>query len=268
MSDDSGRPTGNEIEPEDRDGAGELVRRLVDTDDTDESRGRLLGRLAARLARSARTAGARSVAGGRWLTDTFAEDIAPRVPIRDAATLRAHHNGAEGEDLAEALTRTAALGTTAVGAVGGAATAATPVAPPLLLTAPALITAETVTVAAIEVKLIAELHEAYGQPASGGHLRRTSSYLASWAHRRGIDPLSVESVEVVLGAAARMALRNRLARLMGRHLTTLGPYLTGAVAGGSLNRAGTLALASAVRADLRVHASRAVDAAPPPSLEA
>ncbi|GAB3901918.1 hypothetical protein GCM10027612_66150 [Microbispora bryophytorum subsp. camponoti] len=40
-------------------------------------------------------------------------------------------------------------------------------------------------------------------------------------------------------------------RTLGRHLTTLGPFLTGAVAGGALNRAATRKLAVAVRADLR-----------------
>ncbi|MFD0886818.1 hypothetical protein ACFQ08_19900, partial [Streptosporangium algeriense] len=57
---------------------------------------------------------------------------------------------------------------------------------------------------------------------------------------------------VALGAAVQAALRNRLLRTLGRHLTTLGPFLTGAVAGGALNRAATRRLAEAVRADLRI----------------
>jgi hypothetical protein len=50
------------------------------------------------------------------------------------------------------------------------------------------------------------------------------------------------------------ALRNRLMRTLGRHLTTLGPFLTGAVAGGALNRMATKRLGEAIRNDLRVKA--------------
>ena len=62
------------------------------------------------------------------------------------------------------------------------------------------------------------------------------------------------SVTIALGTAAKTALRNRLMRTLGRHLTTLGPFLTGAVAGGTLNRVATRRLAAAVRADLRPRA--------------
>ena len=40
-------------------------------------------------------------------------------------------------------------------------------------------------------------------------------------------------------------------RTLGRHLTTLGPFLTGAVAGGALNRMATKKLGEAIRDDLR-----------------
>ncbi|MEY9211126.1 hypothetical protein [Thermobifida halotolerans] len=250
---DGGRRPGAELVPVERAEVGELVVRLTTEDRSDEEgRARLLGRLSAALARSARAAGARSLAGGRWLTDLFTEEIAPRIPIRDRETLVRHHRGLQGEDLADALERVATNTTTAVGAAGGALAAVQFTAPPLLLTAPAQIVAETLVVAAVEVKLIGELHEVYGSPARGGALQRTSGYLVSWARRRGIDPTqSAESLTVALGTAARTALRNRLMKLLGRHLTTLGPYLTGAVAGGTLNRSGTRALARAVREDLR-----------------
>nr|WP_235001035.1 hypothetical protein [Marinactinospora thermotolerans] len=232
-----------------------MVARIVEEDtgeDGKERRVRLLARLSGALAGSARSAGAAGVAGGRWITDLFTDEIAPRLPIRDAETLSRHHGGLTGEELADALVRNAARATAAVGAAGGALAAVQFTAPPLLLTAPAQIAAETVVVASIEVKLIGELHEVYGRAVTGGPLQRTSGYLVSWAKRRGIDPLQgAESLTVALGAAAKTALRNRLMKLMGRHLTTLGPYLTGAVAGGTLNRAGTLALARAVRTDLR-----------------
>lgn len=215
-------------------------------------RGRLLADLAAALADSGRAARRRGVAGGRWITELFTEEIGPRIPVRDRATLVRHHGGLEGEELADALVRNAVRATTGVGAAGGALAAVQMAAPPLLLTAPAKLVAETLVVAAVEVKLIGELHEVYGAAPGSGLLRRNTGYLASWAHKRGVDPTSPEdALLVVAGVAAKTALRRRLLRLLGRHLTTFGPYLTGALAGGALNRAATTALARTIRADLR-----------------
>nr|WP_238580691.1 hypothetical protein [Streptomonospora alba] len=225
----------------------------------------LLRRLAAALAARARSARSGGVAGGRWLADVFANDIAPRIPVRDRETLAAHYHGLDGEELADALVRNATRTTTAVGAAGGALAAVQFTAPPLLLTVPAQIVAETVLVASVEVKLIAELHEVHGAPASGSRLQRTTGYLGAWARKRGIDPVSSpEALPVTLGAAAKAALRRRLMRLLGRHMTTLGPYLTGAVAGGTLNRSATRALAKSVRADLR---AQGLSAAPGEGLD-
>ncbi|MFC4564786.1 hypothetical protein ACFO4E_23245 [Nocardiopsis mangrovi] len=253
-------PAGGEAASDD---VGELVGRIIGDEGADPRvRAGLLGRLTRALAAGARSAGVRGAAGGRWLTELFADDIAPRIPVRDRATLVRHHKGIDGEDLADALVRNATNATTAVGAAGGALAAVQFTAPPLLLTAPAQIVAETVVVAAIEVKLIAELHEAYGSPAPGSGLQRTSGYLAAWAKKRGVDPLQAAgSLTAALGGAAKAALRKRLMAVMGRHLTTLGPYLTGAVAGGTLNRAATTALARSVRTDLR---ARALPAGPAP----
>ncbi|GAA1988181.1 hypothetical protein GCM10009799_12290 [Nocardiopsis rhodophaea] len=242
--------------PAENDDVGALVGRIITDDGTDPKRkAGLLGRLARALSDGARRAGVKGTAGGRWITEVFADDIAPRIPVRDRATLVRHHNGLDGEELADALVRNAAHATTTVGAAGGALAAVQFTAPPLLLTAPAQIVAETLVVAAVEVKLIAELHEVYQTPVPDSGLRRASGYLSAWSRKRGIDPLQVpESVAVALGTAAKAALRKRLLRLMGRHLTTLGPYLTGAVAGGTLNRMATFALGKAVRADLRAQA--------------
>ncbi|GAB3499627.1 hypothetical protein [Nocardiopsis coralliicola] len=235
------------------DDIGALVGRAAADDGTDaRTRAGLIGRAAAALARSARAAGLRSAAGGRWLTDVFVDEVAPRIQVRDLETLARHHGGLTGEELADALVRNASRSTTAVGAAGGALAAVQFTAPPLLLTAPAQLAAEALVVAAVEVKLTAELHEVYGRPAAGTGLRRTAGHLTAWAQRRGIDPADVgRSATLALGAAAKAALRRRLLALMGRHLTTLGPYLSGAAAGGAVNRTATLALARAVREDLR-----------------
>ncbi|WP_308250256.1 hypothetical protein [Sphaerisporangium fuscum] len=221
-------------------------------------RRRLLGRLSVSLSAARKKARATGAARGRWLADVFAS-IAPRLPIRDLATLQEHHYGLSGDALADDLIRTAGKATMAVGAIGGALAAAEFAAPPLLLSAPAQLVAETLVVAAIEVKLIAELHEVYGVHVPGTGTQRAMAFTTAWSRQRGVDPLSPASVQMALGAAAKAALRKRLMRTLGRHLTTLGPFLTGAVAGGALNRAATRKLAHVVRDDLR--RQRGLDAA-------
>ncbi|MEU7000580.1 hypothetical protein [Nonomuraea sp. NPDC046570] len=236
--------------PEDE--VGELVGRLTGPDELDRGeRRRLVGRLAGALATGARAAGQSGIGRGRWLADVFLK-IAPRIPIRDLATLSEHHHGLTGEELADDLVRTAQKATMTVGALGGALAAAEFAAPPLLLSAPAQLVAETIVVAAVEVKLLAELHEVYGVHVEGTGTQRAVAFTAAWSKQRGIDPLAPASVTMALGAATKAALRNRLMRTLGRHLTTLGPFLTGAVAGGALNRAATKKLGEAIRRDLRI----------------
>lgn len=232
---------------------GDLVSRLSGDEKMDrETRGRLLARLARLLGASARQTGAKGLAGGRWLADVFA-DVAPRIPVRDLETLSRHHGGMLGERLADDLVRVAANATTAVGAAGGALAVVEFAAPPLLLTAPAQLVAETLVVSAIEVKLIAELHQVYGVQVQGGGTARAAAFTTSWAKQRGINPLMPGSMAFAMGTAARTAVRRRLMRTLGRSLTTLGPFFTGALAGASLNRVATRKLATSVRNDLRRH---------------
>ncbi|MFI0418343.1 hypothetical protein [Spongiactinospora sp. 9N601] len=228
-----------------------LVGRLSRPGELDRAeRRRLLGRLTAALVTAGRKAKESGAGRGRWLADVYMA-TAPRIPIRDLRTLEEHHYGLTGEALADDLVRTAAKATTAVGAVGGALAMAQFAAPPLLLSAPAQLVAETLVVAAIETKLIAELHEVYGVEVPGNGGQRALAFAIAWSKQRGVDPLAPGSVTLALGTAAKTALRNRLMRTLGRHLTTLGPFLTGAVAGGTLNHAATKRLATAVRGDLR-----------------
>ncbi|GAA2414239.1 hypothetical protein [Nonomuraea africana] len=245
-------PAASAEEKDPNEEVGELVGRLVQPGELEGAeRRRLLGRLSKALADGARKAGGSRAGRGRWMADVFLS-IAPRIPIRDLATLSEHHHGLTGEQLADDLVRTAQKATMTVGAIGGALAAAEFAAPPLLLSAPAQLVAETIVVAAIEVKLLAELHAAYGVEVPGTGTQRAMAFAAAWSKQRGIDPLAPASVTLALGAATKTALRNRLMRTLGRHLTTLGPFLTGAVAGGMLNRLATKKLGDAVRADLRI----------------
>ncbi|MFI0448742.1 hypothetical protein [Actinomadura sp. 6N118] len=248
--------------PEDAE-IGELIGKLSNDDDMDrETRGRLFGRLARLLGHSASRAGAAGIARGRWLADLMTA-AAPHIPIRDLETLSRHHHGLTGEDLADNVVRVAANGTTAVGAAGGALAAVQFAAPPLLLTAPAQLAAETLVIAAVEVKMIAELHEVYGVRVEGSGTARGAAFLTAWAKRRGINPLETGSFANALGSAAKVALRKRLLRTMGRSLSTMGPFLTGAAAGAALNRTATKRLSEEIRKDLRATTSTPLPSEPP-----
>jgi hypothetical protein len=179
-------------------------------------------------------------------------DVAPHVPIRDRETLQRHFPGLDDDDLAERLIRNAARATAGIGAAGGGVASVEWVAVPTLLSAPILLAAETVGVVAVEMKLIGELHEVYGQPIAGGGSHRAGSLIQAWAGQRGVNPL-VPGVGVgsVLGTAARKELQNSLLRRFGRNLTTMGPLLTGAAVAGYLNRRATKNLGDHIQKDLR-----------------
>lgn len=215
------------------------------------SRRRLLGRLVGQVRAGGTGRLFKPRAAIRWLTDTVAE-IAPHVPIRDQETLRRHFDGLEGDALAERLVRNAVRATAGVGAAGGGVAAVEWAATPTLLSAPVLLAAETVAVVAIELKLIGELHEAYGVRLPGGRGQRAVVLVRSWAAQRGVNPLLPGvGVGAVLGTAARRELRDRLLRRFGRNLTTLGPFLTGAAVAGFLNGRATRGLGNRIREDLR-----------------
>jgi hypothetical protein len=160
--------------------------------------------------------------------------------------------GLDGDALADRLIRNAARATAGVGAAGGGVAAVEWAVTPTLLSAPVLLAAETVAVVAIEIKLIGELHEAYGVPVPGSSSQRAGAMIQSWATRRGVNPfLPGMSVGAVLGSTVRTQLREMLLRRFGRNLTTLGPFLTGAAVAGYLNRRATRGLGDLIRADLR-----------------
>jgi hypothetical protein len=202
----------------------------------------LLRRLIVALGGSARRAGAAAVGSGRWITDSVME-TAPHIPIRDLPTLSDHHGGLQGNALAEALVATAARSTGAIGVAGGLLASLELATPPLLLTTPAQIAAETLAVVAIELKLVAELHEVYGQPAAGTSAVKAAAYLGAWTRRHALVRTPGRAGVLITLNAGRRELRRRLLRRAGTNMTTVIPFLGGAVAGGTLNARETRRLA-------------------------
>ncbi|MCU1460043.1 MAG: hypothetical protein JWO37_118 [Acidimicrobiales bacterium] len=216
-----------------------------------------LARTAKLAMTSMKAAGAAAVVSGRWLADT-AVAVAPHIPIRDLATLTAHHGGLEGAELAEALIRNAARVTAAIGAATGAMAAAEELSPPAWVAIPAELVVETLAIAAIEMKLIAELQEAYHQPVTGAPSVRGLELARAWADRRGVRPADLASSDRGLGDLLGRGTRNevmrlvrrRMARRTARNLAALAPFLAGAVAGAEINRRSTRSLGGAVVRDL------------------
>ncbi|MFF3917465.1 hypothetical protein ACFYZB_29000 [Streptomyces sp. NPDC001852] len=193
----------------------------------------------------ARRGGSRARAGLAYLADRIIE-IAPRVPVRDLATLRRQFPGLGPEELADKLVAGAAAGTSTVGAGIGAA-AMLPVPPAM----PTELAAEITGVAAIELKLVAELHEVYGVRPPGNLKTRSTAYLSSWSGERGIDVMKPSTYDTALGGRMKRELRQQIMKRMVRDLPNLMPFMVGAAVGAVMNRRDTKKLAAHVRADLR-----------------
>ncbi|MFK4102528.1 hypothetical protein ACI2L1_21080 [Streptomyces sp. NPDC019531] len=207
--------------------------------------GRRVAAIRDRAREGVRKGGSRARAGLAYLADRIIEN-APRVPVRDLATLRRQFPGLGPEELADKLVTGAASATATVGAGVGAA-AMLPVPPAM----PTELAAEITGVAAIELKLIAELHEVYGVRPPGNLKERSTAYLNSWSGERGIDVMKPSSVSGALSSQMKQQLRQQIMKRTIRDLPNLMPFLVGAAVGAVMNRRDTRKLAERIRRDLR-----------------
>jgi hypothetical protein len=184
-----------------------------------------------------------------WLTAQVIAMV-PRLRVRDQAALRTQFPGLDTDEIADALIERAARASATVGGAVGAWAAL-----PALPAFPAEVVTETLALVGIEVKLVAELHEIYGLPATGNRVERMTAYLASWAQRRGMF-IAPGGVILTAGSPLARQLQRRLAGRLSRSAFSLGPLFTGAVAGALLNRRETRRLGHDIRADLRRKISR------------
>ncbi|MFD8336288.1 hypothetical protein ACFV42_27000 [Streptomyces solisilvae] len=217
----------------------------VEHDDMDETERGRVASLATAVGRGMRRGGERARAGVYAVADRIIAN-APRIPVRDLATLRKQFPGLGPEELADKLVAGAAGGAATVGAGVGAA-AMLP-APPAM---PTELAAEIVGVASIEIKLIAELHEVYGVRAPGTARQRAMAYLGAWSEERGIDVAQPATVNAALGVHMKRELRQQVLKRSFRNMPVLAPFLIGAAVGATMNRRDTKKLARKVRKDLR-----------------
>lgn len=206
---------------------------------------RRAGAIRERAWEGARKGGERARAGLAHLADRIIE-LAPRVPVRDLATLRRQFPGLGPEELADRLVAGAAKATATVGAGIGAA-AMLPVPPAM----PTELAAEVTGVAAIELKLIAELHEVYGVRPPGNLKQRSTAYLDAWSGERGIEATKPSTLSTALNSRMKRELRQRIMKRMVRSMPNLVPFLVGAAVGAAMNRSETRKLAARIREDLR-----------------
>ncbi|MEW1906775.1 MULTISPECIES: hypothetical protein [unclassified Streptomyces] len=216
---------------------GRLDRMKIDSDRIDAVR--------RGVAQGVKRGGDSARAGIGHLADRLI-DLAPRIPVRDLATLRRQFPGLGPEEIADKLVTGAANASSTVGAGIGVA-AMLPVPPAL----PAELAAEITGVAAVELKLIAELHEVYGLRPPGRLTQRSAAYLTSWAEERGIDPTKPTTVNAALGGQLKRELRQQIMKRMVRNLPNLMPFMVGAAVGAVMNRRDTKKLAAHIRKDLR-----------------
>ena len=236
--------------------AAELATEVTEADQPAERR-RLAASFAGAVRSGARVTGRRVRAarlgvsfGTGWLAGQVMA-MAPRLRVRDADALHEQFPGLPADEIADALIKSAARASAVVGAgVGAWAVLPVPAA------FPAEVAAETLALVGIEIKLVAELHEAYGMPASGSGVERMTAYVAAWSHRRGVFMVP-GGLLLAAGSPLAQRLRRRLAARAGRSAFSLGPLLTGAAAGAMLNYRETRRLGQDIRTDLRRHAQAA-----------
>jgi hypothetical protein len=187
-------------------------------------------------------------ASGQWLT-TRTLEMAPRIPVRSLATLQAQYPDRSTEELADGLISGAARASAGVGTAVGAAAAV-----PFIPTAPVELGVETLALVAIELKLVAELHEVYGMPAPGSGPQRMLAYTGSWAQRRGVR-ITSGGLALAVGSPLRRQLERRLLAKAGQSALALAPLLAGAAAGAYIDHHETRKLGNLIREDLRKRAA-------------
>lgn len=193
---------------------------------------------------------------GKGLVDLLLY-MAPRLPVRDVEALKKAY-GVTGSTLAAKIIKSATHQSAAVGGVTGAMATATHFAPPLWVTLPVELTAETLLVTAVEMRMIAELHAVYELPFEGSPDERAHAILEAWSTRRGVDIKRLEKhgrseLERDHGLAKHLTsiVKRKLMARAVRNLGTFAPLFVGAAIGAETNRRSTRDIGNAIVRDLQ-----------------
>src|SRR5579859_5819017 len=157
-----------------------LARRAARRGDRVTSTRRLGAAISNAARRGAQITGRGVSSGGKWLSGQVLA-MAPRLPVRDLATLRSQYPDRTPDQIADALIEGASKASATVGVAVGAWAVL-----PFVPAAGVEIATETLSVVGIEIKLVAELHEVYGIRAPGGVIERMTAYVGAWSSRRGV----------------------------------------------------------------------------------
>jgi hypothetical protein len=106
-------------------------------------------------------------------------------------------------------------------------------------------------VAAIELKLVAELHEVYGQRPAGDLRARSTAYLTAWTTEHGVKATRPSTLPRAVDSGLKRQLMRQIKRRLVRNVPNLLPFLLGAAVGAVMNRRDTRRFAEHIRADLR-----------------
>ncbi len=230
----------------------ELFSRLA-AGDIDKT---MLKQVAKSLRRSLRFTRKGVTISGQGLADILIK-TAPLIPIRSADALSQQYGGMSGPALAGHVIRSAGRSSAAIGGLTGALASAGELAPPMWVMLPAEVIAETMIIAAIEMKLVAELHEIYGQPITGTANNRGIAIVEAWSERRGVSMEDLAKRDGVSRALSRgtrsqivQLVRRKLMARAARNVSSLAPLFIGAAAGAELNRRATRDLGDALVRDL------------------
>jgi uncharacterized protein (DUF697 family) len=235
-----------------QDELADLVGRLISRDATKKDFLRL-----ATLLRRYLKLGRKGVSfNGKGLADLLFY-IAPRLPVRDIDALHKAYGGVTGGTLAGQVIKSASRKSAAVGGATGALATAGQLTPPMWVILPAEILAETLVVTAVEMRMIAELHEVYGLPLRGTAEERGSAIVEAWSTRRGVDMKRLKkngrtelSRDGGVGKHLVRVVKRKLMTRAARNLGTLAPLFIGAAIGAETNRRSTRDIGNAIIQDL------------------
>jgi hypothetical protein len=254
---DNDSPTGSDTgstrqNAEIQDELAELIARLISREATKKDFLRL-----AKLLRGYLKIGRKGVSfNGKGLADLLFY-IAPRLPVRDIDALHKAYGGVTGGTLAGQVIKSASHKSAAVGGATGALATAGQLAPPMWVTLPAEILAETLVVTAVEMRMIAELHEVYGLPLRGTADERGAAIVEAWSTRRGVDMKRLQqhgrtelNRDGGVGKHLVRVVKRKLMTRAARNLGTLAPLFIGAAIGAETNRRSTRDIGNAIVRDL------------------